>query len=123
MTRCRLSVYAFPGFTKFLEAAAKRIGHPEAEAPARRIATLSALANLCAQAGASGPQDARAILVKGAEFRDQLHAAYEAAELMLSDVHRALGLDGQPHEAHSDASRRKRLPNGRVEASKSVLPS
>lgn len=103
-----MSVYAFPGFTTFLEAASRRIGCPEAEAPARRIATLSALANLCAQAAAASPDDARAILVKAGEFRDQLHAAHEAAELMLSEVHQALGLNEPAMEPLHDSSQSKK---------------
>ena len=43
--------YSFPGYYVFLEEAARQIGHPEASAPARRITPLSALGNLCAQAG------------------------------------------------------------------------
>jgi hypothetical protein len=85
--------YTFPGYPAFLEAAARQIGHPEAEAPARRITTLSALANLCAQAGTARQEQAPAVMAKAAEFRDQLHAAYRAAELMLTEVNRSLGLD------------------------------
>jgi hypothetical protein len=36
------------------------------------------------------------ILAKAAEFRDQLRAAYEAAELMLEDVQKAFGLGPGP---------------------------
>lgn len=85
-----MSQYKFPGYFDYLRDAARRIGHPEAEAPARKITTLSALANLCAQAGAVDPADAPAVMAKAGEFRDQLHAAYEAAGLMLADVSRAL---------------------------------
>ena len=116
--RCPVSVYAFPGFTTFLEAAARRIGHPEAEAPARRIATLSALANLCAQAGASSPDDAREILAKAAEFRDQLHAAYVAAELMLSDVSGALGMEEGVAGTDPDSLRKKKPANRPVASPK-----
>jgi hypothetical protein len=87
-----MSRYVFPGFTGFLEEAARRIGRPEVAAPARRDSTLSALANLCAQAAPAGPEHARAILDKAAEFRDQLYAASQAADLMIDEVHQALGL-------------------------------
>ena len=83
--------YRFPGFYPFLHDAAIRIGCPDAEVPARRVATLSALANLCAQAGEADPEHAPMILAKAEEFRDQLHAAYEAAELMLVATRTGLG--------------------------------
>ena len=88
--------YRFPGFHEFLHDAAARIGRPEAEAPARRITTLSALANLCSQAGSAQPADAPAIVKKASEFRDQLLAAYEAAELILAETRRALDLPDEP---------------------------
>lgn len=113
-----MSAYVFPGYTTFLKAAVGRIGCPEAEVPARRIATLSEMANLCAQAGTAHPEDAKRILMKAAEFRDQLHAAYEAAELMLSDVHSALGFEEQAAEVVIDPTRKKKLPGGRVVSSK-----
>ena len=118
-----MTAYTFPGFTTFLNAAVSRIGHPEAEAPARRIATLSAMANLCAQAGTAGSEDAKRILAKAGEFRDQLHAAYEAAELMLSDVHLALGLEEQTSETVTDPTRKKKLPCNRVVSSKDIPTS
>jgi hypothetical protein len=106
----------FPGYAAFLEEAARQIGHPEAEAPARRITTLSALANLCAQASLAEPAHVPSILVKAAEFRDQLHAAYEAAELMLAGVSRARGLIPEPPRRGGRAGRRRsaqgRLPGG-----------
>jgi hypothetical protein len=86
----------FPGYTAFLATAARRIGRPEAEVPARRIAPLSALANLCAQASLAEPAHVPPILAKAAEFRDQLHAAFEAAELMLDQLARAHGLAAIP---------------------------
>ena len=88
--------YTFPGFSAFLGAAAREIGRPEAEAPARRIATLSALANLCAQVAEAGPVHAPAVMAKAAEFRDQLHAAHRAADLMLEEVSRSLELTNKP---------------------------
>jgi hypothetical protein len=84
---------SFPGYTSFLEAAARQIGRPDAEGPARRITTLSALANLCAQASVAEAAHAPAIMAKAEEFRDQLHAALAAADLMLDEVTRSLGLN------------------------------
>ena len=39
----------FPGYPPFLEAAAAELGIPVAADPARRVSTLTALANLCAK--------------------------------------------------------------------------
>ena len=88
--------YSFPGYYVFVEDAAQQIGHPEAEGPARGIAALSALGNLCGQAGTADPAHVAGIMAKAAEFRDQLHIAFLAAELMISDVERALGLKDEP---------------------------
>jgi hypothetical protein len=88
--------YRFPGYFSYLHDAAVRLGHPEAEAPARRIAALAALANLCAQAGAAEPDQAPAILAKAAEFRDQLRIAAEAAERILVDTRDGLELSQEP---------------------------
>jgi hypothetical protein len=84
-----VSNYTFPGYPSFLEAAAQQIGRPGTEGPARRIATLSDLANLCAQASVADPAHVPAIMAKAGEFRDQLHAAYTAAELMIAEVDHA----------------------------------
>jgi hypothetical protein len=86
--------YTFPGFGEFLHAAAEELGVPEAEAPAGRITALTALANLCAQAGAADPGHAPGIMAKAAGFRDQLGVAHRAAELMLAEVNHALGVHG-----------------------------
>jgi hypothetical protein len=75
----------FPGFPAYLEAAAAEVGHPEAARPARRISTLAAMANLCAQAALADEVHAAGILAKASEFRDQLLVAHRAAELMLAD--------------------------------------
>lgn len=91
-----MTPYTFAGFAPFLFEAARRAGHPEAEGPARKIIPLTALANLCAQAGQAAPAHAPAILAKAGEYRDQLHAAATAADLILDDVRRGLGLDGGP---------------------------
>jgi hypothetical protein len=107
--------YRFPGFHVFLHDAAARIGRPEAEAPARGITTLAALANLCAQAGEAGPEHAPAVLAKASEFRDQLHAAYEAAGLMLDATRRALGLTdpaAEPSRPAPAPGPRERGPEG-----------
>jgi len=98
----------FPGYPAFLESAARQIGRPEAEAPARRIATLSALANLCAQASLGGPEVAPAVLAKAAEFRDQLHAAALAADLMIAEVFDSLGLGNPDAGSLSTGSTRGR---------------
>lgn len=80
------SVKSFPGYPEFLHAAALELGCPEAEVPARRIQTLSAVSNLCAQASLADPAHVASILDKAVEFRDQLHAAYRAADLMIDAV-------------------------------------
>jgi hypothetical protein len=76
----------FEGYPKYLDAAALDIGHPEAAIPARRIATLSAIGILCAQAVSGRPEHLPGILAKAEEFRNQLHAAYRAAQLMIEDI-------------------------------------
>lgn len=79
----------FPGYPAFLDAAAQQIGCPEAARAARGIESLAALANLCAQATEADGGHVEGILAKASEFRDQLHAAYRAAELMIADVRAA----------------------------------
>jgi hypothetical protein len=79
----------FPGFPVFLELAADQIGCPESAGPAGRIAILSALAHLCAQASLADDAHVPGILAKAAEFRDQLRAAALAADLMLAEVAQA----------------------------------
>ena len=103
----------FPGFPAFLEVAARQIGHPEAERPARRIEALAAVANLCAQAAvAEGPHVA-GILAKAAEIRDQLHAAHRAADLMLADL-RSARAAGSPETVTAAAAEqgRRNTPAG-----------
>lgn len=78
----------FPGYPLYLESAAQALGHPEAAGPARRVSTLAALANLCAQASIADSTAVPAILAKAEEFRDQLRIAAHAAELMLASVRR-----------------------------------
>jgi hypothetical protein len=91
-----MSRYLFHGLTVFLDKAAQRNGRPEAALAARRDPTLSALANLCAQTEAVGPNQARTIMVKATEFRNQLHAALQAADFMIEEVNQALGLVSTP---------------------------
>ena len=98
-----MSNYTFSGFPAFLEAAAARLGRPEAAGPARRQGALAALANLCAQVVGAERGRAPEILAKAAEFRDQLHVAHLAADLMLLDAYDGLGLP------------RPSLPEGRGE--------
>lgn len=78
--------HSFPGFPRYLDRAAESIAHPEASIPARRIAPLAALANLCAQASTADDENVAGILAKAAEFRHQLHVAAIAADLMLEDA-------------------------------------
>lgn len=99
LSRCRVARYTFPGFFGFLKDAALQIGHPEAEGPARKVLALAALANLCAQAGEADSGNVEGIMAKAEEFRDQLHAAYAAAELILIEVNTALGLPVQASQA------------------------
>jgi hypothetical protein len=84
-----VSSYVFPGFPAFLESASTELGHPESAGLAGRIESLTALANLCAQAAHGDPAHARGILVKAAEFRDQIAIALRAAEMMLAEVEAA----------------------------------
>ncbi len=81
-----MSRYVFPGHPAYLETAAAELGHPESAAPARRIAALTSMANLCAQAALAQPGHVAGILAKAAEFRDQIATALRAADLMLADV-------------------------------------
>ena len=87
--------YKFPGFPDYLHRAAVELKCLEAERPAHRITALTAMANLCAQVGSVQAKDAPAIVAKAIEFRDQLHVAYRAANLMLEEVTNAI------QEAHS----------------------
>lgn len=93
--------YVFPGYPAFLEAAAAQLGHPESADPARRIAPLAALANLCAQASRSRPEHVDGILAKAVEFRDQLATALRAAEMMLASVEAGLAPEPDPSEVEA----------------------
>jgi hypothetical protein len=81
-----VSNHPFLGFPRYLDHAAAAIAHPEASIPARRIAPLAAIANLCAQASTADEAHLAGIHAKAAEFRDQLHVAALAANMMLDDV-------------------------------------
>ena len=95
--------HPFPGFPAFLDDAARQIGRPEAARPSRRLDGLSALSNLCAQAAEAEESLVAGILAKAEEFRDQLHAAHLAADLMLADL-RASQLPGRPGPSPADAA-------------------
>jgi len=102
-----LSSFVFPGHPAYLEAAANQLGRPESARAAGRLVAVTALANLCAQAGRADPAHVDAILAKGVEFRDQLATALRAADAMLADVQAAQvspdihseATDGDPREA------------------------
>lgn len=81
----------FPGYPSFLDAAAAELGCAEASGPARRVSTLTALANLCAQAAVAEGEAVAGILAKAEEFHDQLRVATRAAELMLDFVRASRG--------------------------------
>ena len=109
----------FPGYPDYLDAAAAALGHPEAAIPARRIATLSALANLCAQASLADDGRAAVILAKAEEFVVQLRVAARAAEAMLADLRpdatsapreTLTAADHPPYEAPAPRSARSSRP-------------
>ena len=105
-----MSSYLFPGYPSFLRSAAEELGLPEAASHASRIVPLTALANLCAQASQCDPSHVGGIVMKAAEFRDQLAVALRAAELMLADVEDGRGpsaiedREGRPASTTSAAS-------------------
>jgi hypothetical protein len=108
-----LSSYVFPGYPVFLEAAAAELGHPESADPARRIAPLTALANLCAQASHGERAHLAGILAKAVEFRDQLATALRAAELMLASVEAGRAPSPSPVEADARIAAAPELPESR----------
>ncbi len=87
-----MPVYYFSGYPAYLKAAAAEIGCPEAADPARRIAALAAVANLCSQASVASLADVPAILSKAGEACNHLRVAHRAAELMLIDVQNGRGI-------------------------------
>ena len=108
-----MSSYIFPGYPAFLEAAAAELGHPESADPARRIAPLTALANLCAQASHGDPAHVAGILAKAVEFRDQLATALRAAELMLASVEAGRAPTPRPAEVDVKIEAAPELPESR----------
>jgi hypothetical protein len=116
--RCAVTTYTFPGYVPYLENAARQLGCAAAAGPARRISALSELANLCAQVSIGNPSHATAIMAKAEEFRDQLHTACFAADLMIDELYQALGIAqsrkkvGRPRRSTAAArrpARRERL--------------
>ena len=103
-----MSPYVFPGYPSFLESAAAELGRPESASLASRIAPLTALANLCAQAAHGDGAHVEGILAKATEFRDQLAVALLACELMLADV---------------QAGRSRSLPEPRGETEPATTPA
>jgi hypothetical protein len=108
-----LSSYVFPGYPTFLEAAAAELGHPESADPARRIAPLTGLANLCAQASHCELAHVDGILAKAVEFRDQLATALRAAELMLASVEAGRAPTPTPVEVALKIEAASALPESR----------
>jgi hypothetical protein len=88
--------YHFPGAVHFVERAAADLGRPVLAGAVRHLAALSSLASLCAQAVHAEASQAATILAEAAAFRDQLHAAALAADLILDDVRNGLGLSEEP---------------------------
>ena len=108
-----LSSFVFPGHPAYLEAAANQLGRPESARAAGRLVAVTALANLCAQAGRADPAHVDAILAKGVEFRDQLATALRAADAMLADVQAARGAPKSHPEAMISSGDSSETPNGR----------
>ncbi|WP_435021260.1 hypothetical protein TA3x_002280 [Tundrisphaera sp. TA3] len=81
-----MASYVFLGYPAFLQRAADELGRPESALAAGRVPALASLANLCSQATHADPDQVADILAKAGEFRDQIHTAWLAADLMLSEV-------------------------------------
>src|SRR4051812_42794883 len=75
LVRNAMPRYVFPGLGVFIERAVQREGRGDSAPAPRMNPTLSALANLCAQAEAAGPDNARLIMRNAMEFRHQLQIA------------------------------------------------
>ena len=93
--------YVFPGFPGYLHQAAVELGCLEAERPAHRITTFTAMANLCSQVTSGEAKDAHSILAKAMEFRNQLHVASRAADLMIEEVTQAMTASDSSIEQNS----------------------
>lgn len=87
-----LSAFRFPGHPAFLDAAACRLGRPDATCDARQITPLGRICDLLAQAAEAEAPRAVAIVESASEFLVQLHIAHEAAEAMLREARAALGM-------------------------------
>ena len=105
-----LKRYSFPGYPIFIQRATREIGCVVAERPIHRTTTLTAMANLCAQATTVDPKNAPAILEKALELRDQLHVALHAADLILQEVRDAL----QETEALCERPQQSATPSRKV---------
>jgi hypothetical protein len=110
--------YVFPGLGVFIERAVERDGRGESALAARMNPTLSALANLCAQAEAAGPERARSIILNAMGFRRQLQIALQAAGLMIEEVQQALHLTSHSVPVHS---RDRRYPERSARRSQADL--
>jgi hypothetical protein len=96
--------YHFVGAVHFVEKAAAEMGRPVLAGAVRRLGALSSLAGLCAQAVHAETSQAVRILAEAAAYRDQLHTAARAADLILDDVRAGLGLGAsEPESAPDDA--------------------
>ena len=94
-----MTAYVFPGYPTFLQRAASQLGRPETAFSAGRVAALAALANLCSQATFANAPQAAEILARAATFRDHLHTAALAADLMLAEVEAGCLPDATPIES------------------------
>lgn len=95
------SRFHFRGFPEFLDASARQAGRPDLAGPASRIEALAALSVLCSQAVEAPAAEAAAILQRGADFRDQIRIAFDAAHAMLLTVAQARGVTLAPVPADS----------------------
>ncbi len=73
----------FAGFPDYLDRAAEIVGDHEASRLARGLTALGDVSNLCSQATLADPLAVKDILEKAASFRNQLHIAYLAADMMI----------------------------------------
>ena len=103
--------YQFRGHPAFLDAAAAEIGRPEAAGPARRDATLAAIAALCGQAADAEDRHVAAILDRARELSDQLRIAHRASELMTAEVRDGRSATMNPPES----PRRNRSASSTIE--------
>jgi hypothetical protein len=76
----------FPGFPEFLDRAAAVLDVPEARLEARRVPSVAAVANLCAQADRGDTERALQILEQAQGILDQLRVATLGVEMMLAQA-------------------------------------